>query len=261
MSDLEFIGKTALITGAAGGIGTAIARQLAAAGVQLALLDKDGDALMAVAAELSDYNVPVETLVVDLCDPHSIASAVTAAEEALGEIDFLASVAGYLKAGVHEQITVDDWNKHFDINARGLFFVTQAVLEKMRPRRRGAIVAITSNAAFVPRQGMVAYAASKAAAEALMKCISLEVAPMGIRCNTVAPGSTNTEMLRSLWLDDNGRERTLGGDPESFRLGIPLRRIADPEDIANAVVFLLSERAKHVTLHTMTIDGGASLGA
>nr|WP_082393280.1 SDR family oxidoreductase [Nocardia arizonensis] len=87
------------------------------------------------------------------------------------------------------------------------------------------------------------------------------MARFGIRCNTVAPGSTDTEMLRSMWTDDTGPSRTVRGDPDAFRLGIPLGKLACPEDVADAVVFLLSDRAEHITLHDLTVDGGAALGA
>jgi 2,3-dihydro-2,3-dihydroxybenzoate dehydrogenase len=130
----------------------------------------------------------------------------------------------------------------------------------MVPRGRGAVVTVASNAAATPRSGMAAYAASKAAAEMFTKSLGLEVARHGIRCNIVAPGSTDTPMLSSMWHDDSGPRATLAGNPEAFRVGIPLGKLAQPGDVAHAVAFLLSDQASHITLHTLTVDGGAALG-
>jgi 2,3-dihydro-2,3-dihydroxybenzoate dehydrogenase len=125
----------------------------------------------------------------------------------------------------------------------------------------GAIVTVASNAATTPRARMSAYAASKAASTMFTKCLGLEVAKHGIRCNVVAPGSTDTPMLHSMWGDEAGPQATIGGDPDTYRLGIPLRKLARPADIAEATVFLLSDQAAHITLHSLTVDGGASLGS
>jgi 2,3-dihydro-2,3-dihydroxybenzoate dehydrogenase len=130
----------------------------------------------------------------------------------------------------------------------------------MVPRRSGAVVTVTSNAAGTARADMAAYAASKAAAAMFTKCLGLEVAGFGIRCNVVAPGSTDTPMLTSMWRDPSGRTRTVRGDPGTFRVGIPLGRVASPDDVAEAVAFLLSDRARHITMHDLTVDGGATLG-
>jgi 2,3-dihydro-2,3-dihydroxybenzoate dehydrogenase len=131
----------------------------------------------------------------------------------------------------------------------------------MITRRRGAIVTVTSNAAGVPRAGMAAYAASKAAAAHFTRCLGLELAAHGIRCNVVAPGSTDTPMQRSLWNEETRDAPVIAGDPATYRTGIPLGRIATPEDIADAVLFLASERARHITLHDLYVDGGATLRA
>ena len=107
---------------------------------------------------------------------------------------------------------------------------------------------------------MAAYAASKAASTMFTKCLGLELAQHNIRCNVVSPGSTDTAMQRALWADENGAQAVIAGSPETFRVGIPLRRIASPEDVAEAVSFLVSERARHITLHDLYVDGGATLG-
>ena len=95
----------------------------------------------------------------------------------------------------------------------------------------------------------------------LTKCLGLELAPYNIRCNTVSPGSTDTPMQRSMWSDETGAQAVIDGSLETYRLGIPLRRLAKPEDIAEAVLFLASDKARHITMHDLRVDGGASLDA
>jgi 2,3-dihydro-2,3-dihydroxybenzoate dehydrogenase len=131
----------------------------------------------------------------------------------------------------------------------------------MRERRRGVIVTIASNAARVPRMDMAAYGASKAAAASYTKTLGLEMAQYGIRCNVISPGSTDTGMLHSLWEGPASRAATISGSLESYKLGIPLARIAEPEDIADAVLFLASDEARHITMQDLCVDGGAILGA
>jgi 2,3-dihydro-2,3-dihydroxybenzoate dehydrogenase len=107
---------------------------------------------------------------------------------------------------------------------------------------------------------MAAYAASKAAATSFTKTLGLELARYGIRCNVVAPGSTETPMLTAMYADGDAAGPSVGGSPATYRVGIPLGKLAQPEDIAHAVLFLLSDRAAHITLHGLTVDGGAALG-
>jgi 2,3-dihydro-2,3-dihydroxybenzoate dehydrogenase len=126
------------------------------------------------------------------------------------------------------------------------------------PRGAGAIITVSSNAGGVPRTNMAAYAASKAAATMFTRCLGLELARSGIRCNVVSPGSTGTAMQQVLGA---APEAVIAGDPGSYRVGIPLGRIADPADIADAVVFLASDQARHITMQDLYVDGGATLRA
>ncbi|MGB5806964.1 SDR family oxidoreductase, partial [Castellaniella sp.] len=116
-----------------------------------------------------------------------------------------------------------------------------------------------SNAATTPRPGMAAYAASKAAATQLTRCLGLELAPHRIRVNIVSPGSTDTAMQQAMWSQGSSRDTVIAGDPARWRLGIPLAKIATPDEIAQAVLFLLSDQASHITLHDLRVDGGATL--
>ncbi|WP_083983717.1 2,3-dihydro-2,3-dihydroxybenzoate dehydrogenase [Actinomadura hibisca] len=248
---------TALVTGAGGGIGAAVARALSEAGAAVAVVDRDAAAAEATAADLPG---PALALPADVTDAAAVERAVERAEDELGPLGVLVNVAGILRPGPALELTEQDWAATLAVNATGVFHVSRAVARRMVPRRRGAIVTVASNAARVPRTHLAAYAASKAAAVQFTKCLGLELAEHGIRCNVVSPGSTDTAMQRDLWPDpDEGLRSALAGDPAAYRTGIPLGRIAAPEDVARAVRFLASDEARHITLHDLYVDGGASL--
>lgn len=246
----EFEGKVAVVSGAAQGIGAAIGQRLRQAGAHVAELDirfdSDGDN--------GRYRV-------DISDATNVDHTIHAVERTMGPIDYLVHSAGILRMGRMLDTRLEDWLATFAVNTTGAFNLVQAVGRKMRARRSGAMVAVSSNAATVPRIAMGSYAASKAALTQMMKCLGLELAEDNIRCNVVAPGSTDTEMQRQLWTGNSGAEQVIKGSLDNHRLGIPLRRIADPDQIAELVVFLLSDKAAHITLESIVVDGGATLGS
>ncbi|WP_216214584.1 2,3-dihydro-2,3-dihydroxybenzoate dehydrogenase [Amycolatopsis aidingensis] len=254
------LGKTALVTGAAGGIGAAVVRALAAEGAAVAAVDVDAEALQLRVKALVAEGHRVRAFAADVSTAASVDAAVDAAERELGPLRYLVNAAGVLRPGPVTECSEHEWNTTFAVNTTGVFQVSRAVALRMIPRREGAIVTVASNAATLPRHGMAAYAASKAAAASFTKSLGLELAEHGIRCNVVAPGTTETPMIASLYTDADALRATIEGMPASYRVGIPLRKLATPEDIADAVLFLLSERAAHITLHDLTVDGGAGLG-
>ncbi|GAA0400725.1 2,3-dihydro-2,3-dihydroxybenzoate dehydrogenase [Streptomyces luteireticuli] len=256
--------RTALVTGAAGGIGAAVVAELCGRGVRVAAVDRDATALEKLVAELGgngDEERAVTVFTADITDASAVDDVVDAVERRLGPLDYLVNGAGVLRVGEVVGFTTEDWAAVFAVNTTGVFHVSRAVAERMVARRHGAIVTVGSNAANTPRAQMAAYAASKAAAAQFTKSLGLEVARHGIRCNVVAPGSTDTPMLASMLDGDSGRAATVRGRPEVFKLGIPLGKLARPQDVAEAVAFLLSDAASHITLHELTVDGGATLGA
>lgn len=257
---MEFKDKTALVTGAAQGIGEAVARALAGRGARVAGLDANDARLCAVMSDLEARGHRAAAFPADVSDGQAVERAVDRIERALGPIEMLVNVAGVLRMGQIVALSDEDWERTFAVNTRGVFHVSRAVARRMIPRRSGAIVTVGSNAAKTPRMHMAAYAASKAAVTMFTKCLGLELAEHNIRCNVVSPGSTDTPMQRALWTDDRGAQAVIAGSPAAFRLGIPLNRIATPDDVARAVLFLLSDEARHITMHDLCVDGGATLG-
>ncbi|MEO3977693.1 2,3-dihydro-2,3-dihydroxybenzoate dehydrogenase [Streptomyces sp. CAU 1734] len=252
--------KVALVTGAAGGIGAFVAGALAERGVTVAAVDRDGAGLRELAGKAAADGYRIEAFEADVSDGAAVEAVVAEVEQRLGPVEFLVNAAGVMRFGDVLDLGDEDWRATFAVNTDGVFHVSRAVVRAMVPRGRGAVVTVASNAALVARAGMGAYSASKAAAAMLTKGLGLEVARHGIRCNVVAPGSTDTPMLTALWADESGRRATVEGCLETFKGGIPLGKLAVPRDVANAVLFLLSDEASHITLQELTVDGGATLG-
>nr|WP_223190386.1 2,3-dihydro-2,3-dihydroxybenzoate dehydrogenase [Streptomyces sp. TRM68416] len=255
------VGRLALVSGAGRGIGQAVVTALVEQGARVLATDIDRDGVEEVAAK---HGAPITARPLDVTDAAAVEALVDEAEATLGPLDIAVNVAGVLRPAHVVDLTDEDWAATFAVNASGVFHVSRAAARRMAERGHGSIVTVASNAAGIPRTGMAAYAASKAAAVMFTKCLGLEVAASGVRCNTVSPGSTLTDMQRALWTADDEQaapRRVIEGDPATYRTGIPLGRIADPADIADAVVFLVSDRARHITLHDLYVDGGATLGA
>jgi 2,3-dihydro-2,3-dihydroxybenzoate dehydrogenase len=255
--------RVALVTGAARGIGASVAGALAADGCGVALFDAD-PTVVDTAKDLAATGAATIGSVVDVTNIAAIELAVAGVERDLGPIDVLANVAGVLRCAPVLDAADADWAACIAVNATGVWNVGRAVGRRMRERCRGSIVTVASNAATTPRVEMGAYSASKAAAAMLTRCLGLELAANGVRCNVVCPGSTDTAMLRSMWPDaddERAADAVVAGSLAQHRLGIPLGRIAEPSDVAAAVVFLASDAARHITLQTLTVDGGATLGS
>ncbi|NDZ96393.1 SDR family oxidoreductase [Streptomyces sp. SID6673] len=227
-------GRRAVVTGANGGIGRAVVGALRAAGAEVDGWDVDGPGIRPV----------------DVTDRSGVEAAWRAHEEDVGPVDLVVTAAG---------VMTDDWDRCMAVNAAGVRHVLDAAVSAMTPRGRGCAVVISSNAGATPRAEMAPYAASKAAATSYARSVGLATASDGLRVNIVSPGSTDTPMLRGMWSSTTDRDAVLAGDPDRYRLGIPLQRIAEPADIAAAVVFLASDAAQHVTMHDLRVDGGATL--
>nr|WP_219856124.1 2,3-dihydro-2,3-dihydroxybenzoate dehydrogenase [Stutzerimonas stutzeri] len=248
---MDFRGRRIWVTGAGQGIGRAVAEGFARLGGDVVGLDR--------AFPERDYGY--RTHVLDVGDASAVRQACAELLAPGQGIDVLASVAGILRLGMIEELSLADWDDSLRVNLSGPFYLLRELLPRFRAQRRGAVVAVSSNAARVPRMQMAAYSASKAALSSLIRTAGLELATCGVRCNLVSPGSTDTAMQRGMWADDSGRTRTIAGFPEQFKLGIPLQKIATPDEVANTVLFLASDLASHITLQDIVVDGGATLAA
>ena len=254
---MNFKGKTAWVTGAAQGVGLCIAQLLHKQGAQVVALDQ---AFCGKRGEAFALDYGFVTYALDISDAKAVARGC---EELLPtyEPDVLINAAGILRLGETLQISIEDWQACFDVNVSGVFYLMQQLMPVFKRKRSGNIVNIASNAGHVPRKGMLAYSASKAALISLSHNLALELAPFNVRCNCVSPGSTDTPMLQAMLKDKAAYASTILGQADRFKLGIPLNKIAQVEEVANSALFLASDLASHITMQDLVVDGGATLGA
>jgi NAD(P)-dependent dehydrogenase (short-subunit alcohol dehydrogenase family) len=241
-----------LVTGAAAGIGLAIARRLARDGIGLALADRDAAGLEHAANELAAHGIAVTIIPGDIAD----AGTVEATAEAAGAIDGLVNCAGIYPVTPLLELTAAEWDRVLALNLRTPFLLTQAVARRMiAAGRGGAIANISSTASVLARPGIAHYAASKAGLNQLTRVIAVELAPHRIRVNAVLPGVIETETVMAT-------QTTPAAIAEmaAKQARIPMRRLGTPEEIADMVAFLLSPAASYVTGALITADGGFSLG-
>jgi 3-oxoacyl-[acyl-carrier protein] reductase len=238
----------ALVTGGGRGIGRAIARALAERGDDVIVADIDVDEARTVAAELTAAGVSARAVELDVTDVEAIRNVVAAVDQAspLATVVCNAGVAFRRPIG---EVAPDEYDRLMDINVRGVFFVMQAALRAMVPRRVGSIVNVASTSSFTASTGpMAAYDASKAAVKMLTQAAAREVAATGVRVNAVAPGTVETDLTLGLATPDQlaalATER------------VPMGRLGRPEEIAAAVAFLSSDAAAYVTGHVLVADGG-----
>ncbi|ATA21261.1 2,3-dihydro-2,3-dihydroxybenzoate dehydrogenase [Gibbsiella quercinecans] len=251
MSQWDFSGKRVWVTGAGAGIGLDTARAFVKAGAQVIGFDR----------HFGDDDYPFRTELLDIADAAAVDCTCARLLAEHDGLDVLVNGAGILRMGLTDETSSEDWLACLAVNAGGAFNLFRHTLPVFRRQRRGAIVSIASNAAHVPRVGMAAYCASKAALRSLCQTVGLEMAPYGVRSNIVSPGSTNTPMQRGMWQDESGEQKTINGFPEQFKLGIPLGKIAQPREVTEAILFLASDLASHITMQDIVIDGGATLAA
>lgn len=253
--------RTAIVTGATEGIGKSVALALLAEGVRVIAVGRSGAKLDALRAEAGAAADLLDCAALDICDGAAFGQALAGWIGRRGAITDLVNAAGILEPGGLLDAAPDAIRRVIGTNLTATLEVTLPVARHMAARRRGSIVTIGSNSGTTARVGLGAYPASKAGIMHAMKCLGLDLAPFGVRCNIVSPGSTNTAMQRRYQTAATSREAMLAGDLGTFRLGIPLGRMAEPGDVSDLVLFLLSDRARHITMENIVIDGGATLGA
>lgn len=235
-----------MVTGAGGGIGRATANAFASAGATVVCLDRDRDAVEDTVAQLPS---PGHSLTADLRDVDEFDAILDEAEKMAGPLDGLAQLAAVLRRGLVKDVTPDDWAAHFDVNAKAAFFLSRAFAERARLAGRKATVVNTASQSWATGglDGAVVYAATKGALVTMTRGMARTYGPDGIRFNVVAPGFVDTNMLLG-GLEDGALERLVAQ--------VPLGRLATPEEVADAVVYLSSTSSSYITGSTLVVAGG-----
>jgi 2-hydroxycyclohexanecarboxyl-CoA dehydrogenase len=242
--------KTALVTGAAAGIGRACAMRLAREGMAVGVLDIDLDGCQRVVSEIEAAGGKAIALPASIADRGRVTAAVARLRETFGPVTVLVNNAGITGTVPFKEITDEQWDRMMEVNLKGTFIVTQVVLPDMEAAKWGRIVNISSSSAQTGAVGMAHYSASKGAMITLTRTLAQELGPLGITVNNIPPGTVmNTVMSEA------NRER-FPISLETLVKTMPVRRTGEPDDIANACAWLVSEETSYVTGQTIGVNGG-----
>lgn len=250
MTGGRLAGRTALITGGAGGIGLGCAQAFAAEGCDLALLDIDGDRLLPIAKDLAERSGrKVHAVVCDLSDAKAAQGAAIKAAAMLGSIQVLVNNAGILAPGDILDAELEDFDRVMAVNVRAPFVIGQTVARHMVDAKiKGAIINMSSINAILAIPNQIAYVTSKGAIGQMTKAMALALAPHGIRVNAIGPGTVVTDILKGVMDNEDARRRVLQRTP--------LKRLGQPLEIGKVAVFLASDDASYMTGQTLYPDGG-----
>jgi 2-hydroxycyclohexanecarboxyl-CoA dehydrogenase len=247
-------GKVALVTGAANGIGRAIALRLAAEGCPVGIFDCDEAGARGCAGEIQVQGGRAQVHVVDIGDHGAVERAVESLERGCGPVDFLVNNAGWDRAANFLDTEPAFWDQVIRINLYGPLNMHHAVLRRMAVRGRGVVVNIASDAGRVGSSGEAVYSACKGGVIALTKTLARELVGKGIRLNTVCPGPTDTAILRSFTEGPDGAKIL-----EGLKRAIPMKRLGSPDDYPGIVAFLASDDAAYITGQTISVSGGLTM--
>ena len=248
----RFTDKVVVVTGAAQGIGEAIARRLADEGGKVAVLDIQEEKAQVVAESIQAKGQTAIAVKVDLADNQEIKRAITEVESKFEKIDILVNNAGWEKAAPFIELEEDIWDKIIAINLRGNMTITRAVLDGMISRNYGKILNVASDAGRVGSSGESVYSACKGGLIAFTKTLARELIRYNILVNCVCPGPTDTAILAEV---GKGNPKLV----EALQRAIPMRRLGQPEDMAPAVAFLISDEASYITGQTLSVSGGLTM--
>ncbi len=249
---LGYGGRRVLISGGASGIGQELVRHIAALDGRVAILDRDAANLDRIAGELRDRGTTAFPFAVDVRDRAAVESAVNAATNQLGGLDMVASVAGWDQPGRFWEQPYELWEQLVGINLWGPLHLARAAVPLLRSGTAPSMVFVASDAGRVGSKGETVYAAAKAGVLGLTKSLARELAPDGVTVNCVCPGPTNTPLLAQETIDNPQLM-------EKLARAIPLRRIAEPDEPAMAILFLGSAMARYITGQTLSVSGGLTM--
>lgn len=250
----SFAGKVVVVTGSTSGIGHAVAVKFAGAGARLVCLGRDQSALSKVKREIERTGADAVTIAADVTNQDEVRHAIDEAIAKFDGLDVLVNAAGHISTGTIEDTSLTAWDAMMNVNLRAVFYLMQMASPHLI-KSKGNIVNISSVTGLRSFPGVLAYCVSKAAVDQLTRCSALELAPKGVRVNAVNPGVVVTEIHKRGGMNMEDYERFL----EHSKSTHPLGRVGDPEEIAELVLYLASEKASWITGATYSIDGGRAL--
>ena len=244
-------GKSVVVSGAAFGIGRATAAKFAQEGAFLLVQDIQERPLLAFRDELQRTGARVEAVVGDVSQVEDCQAMIRAAVETYGRVDVVVANAGIISLGDLVESTVDDWDKVMAIDGKGMFLTCKYAIEAMLKTGGGSIVCLSSISGVAGQNRQATYGPAKFVATGLTKHLAVEWAARGIRVNAVAPGTINTERVKAMAKEPGGPEYI-----ETVKKGHPMGRLGEPEEVANAILFLASNEASFITGAVLAVDGG-----
>jgi NAD(P)-dependent dehydrogenase (short-subunit alcohol dehydrogenase family) len=247
----RLLGKSAVVTGAAAGIGRATAELFAREGARLVLADINADGLSALRDSLADVTGDVTVLTADVSKPEDVRRMIEVAVEEYGRLDIVIANAGIIPLASVVEATLDDWDEVMAIDGRGMFLTCKYAIEQMMSSGGGSIVCLSSISGVAGQPRQSTYGPAKFVASGLTKHLAVEWAGRGIRVNAVAPGTINTERVQRLPEEPGGTEYL-----EAVKAAHPIGRLGEPSEVAKAILFLASDEASFITGAILPVEGG-----
>jgi NAD(P)-dependent dehydrogenase (short-subunit alcohol dehydrogenase family) len=247
----RLLGKSAVVTGAAAGIGRATAELFAREGARLVLADINADGLSALRDSLADVTGDVTVVTADVSKPEDVRRMIEVAVEEYGRLDIVIANAGIIPLASVVEATLDDWDEVMAIDGRGMFLTCKYAIEQMMSSGGGSIVCLSSISGVAGQPRQSTYGPAKFVASGLTKHLAVEWAGRGIRVNAVAPGTINTERVQRLPEEPGGTEYL-----EAVKAAHPMGRLGEPSEVAKAILFLASDEASFITGAILPVDGG-----
>ncbi len=257
----DLTGQVAVLTGAGSGIGKATALTLAGAGATIVGGDINEEAVNATAKEITDAGGTARGVVTDVTSRAAVDALVDGAQAEFGRVDIMGNIAGIPHNKMFMEVTDEDFERILSINLKSCVYGCQAALRVMAPRGSGNIINISSGAIDTPAPTLACYGMTKAAVAMLTKTLACEAGPMGIRVNALAPGVIHTNFSRHNFVDENGNEIPEKVEAYKKRFGAmaPLKRVGEAQDVADSILFLVSEGASFMTGQILRPNGGVAM--